>query len=350
MRMSYPVPLNERERLAALDRYKVLDTPPEAALDRITRLVAGTLGVPVALISLVDRDRQWFKSKHGLAIDETPRDVAFCAHAICGDDVLVVPDASKDARFADNPLVTNAPEIRFYAGAPLRSHDGHNLGTLCAIDHKPHVLNPEQTQLLTDLAGLVVDEFEYRRAGRHALREMSAQSARERELYRLAMTDPLTGAFNRRALSDIAEREWARAIRHGHPLSLLTIDIDHFKRINDRFGHAVGDDVLKALVQSLQGTIRTEDCLGRVGGEEFVILFPDTNATGARAMAERLKGQLAELCPQTGGMDIPFTVSIGATECHPARETLADALKRADGALYRAKEAGRNRVVYQEAA
>ena len=348
--MSYPVPLHEGERIAALERYKVLDTPPEAALDRITRLVAGTLGVPIALISLVDRDRQWFKSKHGLTVNETPRDVAFCAHAICGESVLVVPDASKDARFADNPLVTNAPEIRFYAGAPLRSPDGHMLGTLCALDHTPRTLTPEQRQLLTDLAALVMEEFEYRRAGRRAQQEMSAQSEREQELYQLAMTDPLTGAFNRRALSDIAEREWARAIRHGHPLSLVTIDIDHFKRINDRFGHAAGDDVLKALVKFLQGTIRTEDCLGRIGGEEFVILFPDTNAAGACAMAERLKGQMAELCPQSDGVGIPFTVSIGATKCHPTRETFADALQRADSALYRAKEAGRNQVVYQEAA
>ncbi len=232
---------------------------------------------------------------------------------------------------------------------PVPLHEGERLAALERITRLVADMLGAPITLISsaDLAGLIVDELEYRDAGGHTPREMSA---RERELYRWAMTDPLTGAFNRRALSDIAEREWARAIRHGHPLSLVTIDIDDFKRINDQFGHAAGDDVLKALVKSLQGTIRTEDCLGRIGGEEFVILFPVTNAAGACAMAERLKVQMAKLCPMVAGVAVPFTVSIGATQCHPARETLADALKRADDALYRAKEGGRDQVVYQEAA
>ena len=168
--MKAPLANNEIQRLAALRCYDVLDTPPEQAYDDLTLLASQICQTPTALVSLIDEKRQWFKSKHGLMVDETSRDVAFCAHAICGEGVLVVPDASQDARFADNPLVTNAPEIRFYAGAPLRSPDGHMLGTLCAIDHTPRILTREQQQLLTDLAALVMEEFEYRRAGRCALR------------------------------------------------------------------------------------------------------------------------------------------------------------------------------------
>ncbi len=157
-----PIPANEVERLRALQNLEVLDTLPEEAIDRITRLAARIIDVPIALVSLVDRDRQWFKSKVGLDAPETARDLAFCAHAIMGDDVMVVPDAAADSRFADNPLVTGSPHIRFYAGAPLIISDGIRLGTLCAIDIKPRPLSVEDQIALRDLAAIVVDEFQLR--------------------------------------------------------------------------------------------------------------------------------------------------------------------------------------------
>lgn len=167
------LPHNEPDRLKKLNLYRVLDTPPEDAFDRITRIVAETIGVPIALVSLVDSERQWFKSKHGLDADETPREIAFCSHAILGNSLFIVEDATKDSRFADNPLVASDPSIRFYAGAPLRTPDGLNLGTLCAIDREPRKLTNNQYQLLSDLSRIVVDELELRVALRSAMNELA---------------------------------------------------------------------------------------------------------------------------------------------------------------------------------
>jgi signal transduction histidine kinase len=175
------LPDNEPDRLEKLKLYRILDTPPEDAFDRITRIVAETIGVPIALVSLVDSERQWFKSKHGLEADETPRDIAFCSHAILEDGVFIVEDALKDARFAGNPLVTSDPSIRFYAGAPLKTPDGLNLGTLCAIDREPRQLTDKQRQLLSDLSSIVVDEMELRVALRSAMNDV-AEAVKQRAL------------------------------------------------------------------------------------------------------------------------------------------------------------------------
>lgn len=161
---------NEADRLAALARYGLLDTPSEEGFDRLTRVAAFLFSAPIALISLVDRDRQWFKSACGLAGRETPREWAFCAHAIRGTEVMVVPDATRDPRFCDNPLVTGPPHIRFYAGAPLLTADGFALGTLCVIDATPRPgMSGGHQLILRDLARLTMDLLELRqmRGGIH---------------------------------------------------------------------------------------------------------------------------------------------------------------------------------------
>lgn len=155
-----PLPADEESRIEALHGLGILDTEAEERFDRHTRIAAAAFEVPVALVSLVDRDRQWFKSRHGLAACETSRDMAFCAHAIHDDAPFVVTDALRDERFADNPLVVHDPRIRFYAGVPLRVGDGSRIGTLCVIDHRPRRLSPTQLGLLKDIAKLVEREFE----------------------------------------------------------------------------------------------------------------------------------------------------------------------------------------------
>ena len=152
-----PLPENEPERLKALHDLMLLDTPPEEKFDRVVRFAAEQLDMPMALVSLVDGDRQWFKSRIGLTAEETPRDVAFCAHAILQPDVFIVEDTHLDARFADNPLVTAGPAVRFYAGAPLSAPGGERIGTLCVLDDKPRTLSTVELATLEALRGLVND-------------------------------------------------------------------------------------------------------------------------------------------------------------------------------------------------
>ena len=154
---------NERARLVVLKSYDILDTPSEEVFDEFARLAASIVGTPIALISLVDGNRQWFKAKVGLALSETPRDVAFCAHAIGSADIFVIPDALKDERFVHNPLVTDGPKLRFYAGAPLITSEGQALGTLCVIDYVPRELTPEQRDALQILSRHVMAQLDLRR-------------------------------------------------------------------------------------------------------------------------------------------------------------------------------------------
>ena len=147
-------PANEAVRIQALHGLNVLDSAPEERFDRLTRLAKRLFNVPIALVTLVDKDRQWFKSCVGLDVNETPRDVSFCGHAILQDELLLVPDAKQDKRFHDNPLVTGEPNIRFYAGYPLTVPNGNKMGTLCLIDTKPRELDDEERGLLRDLAGM----------------------------------------------------------------------------------------------------------------------------------------------------------------------------------------------------
>jgi diguanylate cyclase (GGDEF)-like protein len=321
--------LEEALRLDALEAQKITDTGPDNSFDRVVRLACAALDAPVGLISFVDAERQWFKAREGMAVCETPRELAFCAHAIQSDDVMVVEDASGDPRFADNPLVTAKDGIRFYAGAPLRTREGFNLGTLCVIDHIPRQISARDVGLLKDMAAIVVNELDLRkRAG----------------------TDVLTGLYTRRFLDELAGHEIARARRGDTPLTAALIDVDKFKTVNDSFGHAAGDAVLRAIGPACRAALRAPDVLARYGGEELVVLLPDTDLKQAVPVMERVRASImAMLVPELSGRWV-VTASMGVAELQADDAGMADVMGRADAALYRAKENGRNRVERAEAA
>lgn len=181
--MKIPLPKNESQRLKILWQYDILDTVPEEVFDELADLAAHICEAPIALISLVDENRQWFKSRIGVSVKETSRDISFCTHAILQNGLFVVSDATKDPRFRNNPLVTGPQKIRFYAGVPLRSPDGYALGTLCVLDKEPRILRPEQKKALVVLARHVETQLELRR---HAKELSEARKHGDRQRAELA--------------------------------------------------------------------------------------------------------------------------------------------------------------------
>ena len=162
--LAAPIPDNDKERLAALRELLILDTPPEERFDKIVQFAAQEFDMPIALLSVIDENRQWFKASVGLDVCETGRDISFCGHAILQPDIFVIPDARADERFADNPIVTGEPYVIFYAGAPLQLASGFTVGTLCLIDHKPRELDATELAILTTLRDLLLEEMETRHA------------------------------------------------------------------------------------------------------------------------------------------------------------------------------------------
>lgn len=349
------LPADEVTRQQALESFRILDSLPEQSYDDIVTLAAHICSVPIALISLIDSERQWFKAKVGLDAPQTPREQAFCAHAILNpSDIMEVPDATLDPRFANNPLVTGEPGIRFYAGAPLVTPFGSALGTLCIIDRVPRRLTPPMAKALKALARQVVRLLELRRALAELETLTQAQQERQQqleatqkrldqvilELAQQTMTDSLTGLKNRRAFDQILKEDSSRMVRTHSSLALILLDIDDFKAFNDEFGHVSGDEALQQLARVLQSQARAYDRVARYGGEEFAIVLPDTSMAEALCMAERIRQEVQD----ADWPHRPVTVSLGVAVASTAADCLS-LVERADKVLYQAKETGRNCVV-----
>lgn len=290
-----PLDLDEAARQRALDAFRILDTPPEQAYDDIVRLARSICGVPIALVSLVDGQRQWFKAREGLDAQQTPRDVAFCAHAIREPaQVMEVPDARLDPRFSDNPLVTGAPHIRFYAGAPLLTPEGQALGTVCVIDRAPRRLDPAQREALAALSQLTV----------------SLLVARRRDLASIR--------------GELGHAAAARTGRGGYGVAIL--------QPRDLAGLAAGREeprqALDRARQALEPLLREDEVLSGHGEHELILLLPagEDPAVRMRALRESLGPVLDP-------------VAIGMAMAAGADEPMEDVFLRADEVL-RAQRGG----------
>ncbi len=316
------IPHDEKQRLEKLRALKILDSAPEERFDRLTRMAKKMFGVDVSVVSLVDEGRQWFKSKadDDTLPNETPRHISFCGHAILGDEVFIIEDALKDDRFKDNPLVTSDPSIRFYAGYPLKVQSGSALGTLCIFDREPRRFDPDDLQLLRDL-------------GTMAEQEIAA--------LQLATLDELTLISNRRGFMDLAQHGLNVCKRKGLSASVLLIDLDKFKPINDRFGHAEGDRVLVIFANIMRQVFRQSDIYGRVGGDEFAVFMLDSDNANTAETIERLRVAVDNYNKQSQrGYDIEFSAGFVTVEPE-ATTTVTELLALADQSMYAVKPASK---------
>jgi diguanylate cyclase (GGDEF)-like protein len=306
-----PAPPNERQRLATLRSLKILDTPAEERFDRITRVARRMFNVPIALVTLVDAERQWFKSKQGLESRETPRSVSFCGHTILKEEPMVIPDAQRDERFRDNPLVTDAPHIRFYAGYPLSAPDGSKLGSLCLIDRQPRQMSAEDLATLMTLGRIIESELV-------ALNQST--------------NDALTGLSNLRGFLEIGRYLFAVAGRLGHVLQLLYLKVDRIGQFYEQFGAPEAERALVETAQALLSCFRDSDLVARVGSDEFCVLLSRATPPGDDPGLQRVEDLLHRLNSQRT-QELRLTAQAATVLYAPARhgsleEMLAEAERR----------------------
>ena len=316
---------DEVGRLEALRELGLLDSPASEAFDRITRLASRLLEVPVALVSLIDQDRQWFKSRVGLAVAETPREHAFCAHTIASAEVMVVPDATQDARFSANPLVLGDPNIRFYAGAPLITREGFGIGSLCVIDTEPRLLRDEDRQILTDLAALVMAQIELRHA--------------------VGRRDPVSGLPNgAQFVEDLDDLARDQPGQHRVGVLIDTLELEQLSGI----ARALGPGCIEELVRNACGVVRksldAKVGLYHVGVTRFAFLL---HGTAAECQTE-LETVLAHLGRpiECGGIPIPIPACAGLVGFQLGAQAGQDVLRKALSASHDARTTDQRWAAY----
>ena len=338
-----PIPTSEVRRLAALQKLRLMGTPAEERFDKITRLAKRTFGVPIAIINLVGGTRTWLKSVQGLDVCEVPREESFCRFTIQSGDVCHAPDTHLDPRFANSPFANAGDQsLRFYAGYALVS-DGEFVGVLCIADYKPRTLSTDDLTVLRDLADLAEQEVNVAK-----LAESQNELALSHEhLEERALVDGLTRVWNRGAICELAVRELesARLVTRA-PVGLMLVDVDHFKKINDTYGHPAGDEALRQIAAHLRAGIRSSDAVGRYGGEEFLVVLPGCSEAELFFVADAIRARIARTPVELAGQEISMSVSIGITLASDGSQSIDRLIQAADKALYRAKHTGRDRVSF----
>lgn len=318
---------DEVGRLAALRELGLLDSPASEAFDRIIRLASRLLDVPVALVSLIDQDRQWFKSRVGLAVAETPREHAFCAHTITSAEVMVVPDATQDARFSANPLVLGDPNIRFYAGAPLITREGFGIGSLCVIDTEPRLLRDEDRQVLTDLAAMVMAQIELRHA--------------------VGRLDPVSSLPNRtQFVEDLDDLARDQPGRHRVGVLIDTLELEQLSGI----ARALGPGCTEELVRSACGVVRraldTKVGLYHVGVTQFAFLLHGAAVAECQAALETVLAHF-ERPIWCGGIPVPIPACAGLVLFQLGTHSGQDVLRMALAASHDARAADQRWAAYR---
>lgn len=324
-------PANEAERLEILAACGIMDTPPEERFDRLVRLAKVFYRADVSFISFIDAEHQWMKATSSDALATSyPRRMSICNMMVSTGAPLVVGDLRNDPRLHGHPVVPSLA-WRFYAGVPLVAVNRAVIGSMCVLREEAGLAQDFDIEPLTELAAIAIDAIDLRQ--------------RNSELERLSQIDGLTGIANRRGFDDALDRAVRRARRTGQPLSLLLVDIDHFKELNDTLGHPAGDAALRRLAAVLRETVRRPyDTVSRYGGEEFGVILPDTDADGAGHIGETLRAAVS-----AAGLAHPaqphITVSLGCATLAGEAVNPVELVAQADAALYRAKRAGRNRLM-----
>ncbi|MCB2108770.1 MAG: sensor domain-containing phosphodiesterase [Rhodobacteraceae bacterium] len=318
-----PIPANENERLAALRRFEIVDTPPEKTFDDIARFTAKLFKTPIPLLSLIEEDRQWYKARVGYPDSETPREVSFCAHAINQDDIFEIPDATADPRFRTNSLVIDGPRVRYYAGMPLRTSDGHALGTLSVVDRiaRRPLSEPERI-LLKDLAAIVMTRIELRKAIGHIA--------------------PVTGLFNRFSLTESIDTYIAAESERQRHIALVVIDVatmQEYEHLTRVLGHGYADAFEKVAAERLQASLPNSVKIFHISESRFGCVLNEPSQNQLNQLIERLSSVIAvpTLC-----RNIPVTTrgTIGIAEYPRDGESGQELLRRAIGALYDASGRG----------
>ncbi len=307
-------PFNEAQRLASLHSLLILDTAPDECFDRVSRMAKAMFDVPVALVSFVDSDRVWYKSRAGLDVEQTNRDASFCGLTILQDEIFVVEDVLADERFGKgSPYVEENPN-RFYAGCPVAGPGGQHVGTVCIVDPEPRLFTDDERKLLMDLAATVEDEL---------------------KLMHQTTSDELTGLSNRRGFTRYSEHMLALARRDGFDARLAYFDLDGFTAINDELGKDVGDEMLRAFADTLTETFRRTDIVARLENDEFAVLM-----IGNRLNSDAALMRLGEATNEKNDVrDVNILWSVGLVDFRPEKHvSMEDLMAEADVRMYEHKE------------